>query len=77
MGYGVEKKWEKNKKYNWLTWALGALVVLLLFGQGWPIVAVVNYKPIFRWQLDEAMKAQYGQQTLEQMISEQLILAEA
>lgn len=67
----------KAKKFSWAAWILGIIVVVLLFGQGWPIVAIVNYKPIFRWQLNATLNSRYGKQTLEQMISEDLISTEA
>jgi len=44
---------------------------------GWPIVAIVNNKPIFRWQLVNTLQTRFGQQTLEQILSEELIAEEA
>jgi len=45
--------------------------------KGWVVSAVVNGKPIFRTQLTQSLMAKYGSQTLEGMISEQLIYDEA
>ena len=57
-------------------------LALILFGvfavtKGWVVSAVVNGKPIFRTQLTQSLVAKYGSQTLEGMISEQLIYDEA
>jgi len=60
---------------------IGALTVILLFAlalsKGYVFVALVNNKPIFRFQLNQTMMARFGKQTLEGMISEQLIGEEA
>lgn len=60
-----------------------AIVILLLVSayllknKGVVVAAVVNGKPIWRWDLNNVLTARYGQQTLEGMISEQLIADEA
>ncbi len=60
---------------------IGALTVILLFAlalsKGYVLVALVNNRPIFRFQLNQTMMARFGKQTLEGMISEQLIAEEA
>lgn len=53
-------------------------LLLLLFGlfltnKGLLFAAFVNGKPIFRWDLNRVMASRFGQQTLENMINEQLI----
>ncbi len=55
------------------------IIILGLIGvnKGWVIAAVVNNKPIFRLTLNTALVSRYGTQTLENMISEQLIADEA
>jgi hypothetical protein len=53
------------------------LLGLLLLNKSWWLAAMVNGKPIFRWDLNKTMTARFGQQTLEGMISEQLIADEA
>lgn len=53
--------------------ALLALSALLLANKGLIVAAVVNGRPIFRWQLDKTLMSRFGKQTLEGMISEELI----
>ncbi len=57
------------------------LAVLLLFlfaaNKGWVVAAVVNGRPVFSWELNNTLRARYGQQTLEGMIGEMLIADEA
>lgn len=52
-----------------------ALIILafVLLNKSWFIAAMVNGKPIWRWNLNKAMTARYGKQTLESMLSEKLI----
>lgn len=68
---------KKNKKFV----VLGILAVVLVFAfalsRGYVIAAIVNNKPIFRFQLDQTLMNRYGKQTLEGMISESLIADEA
>lgn len=61
-----------------MKWVWTAIIVLGLGGllwlnKGMVLAAVVNGKPIFRWDLNKTMTARFGAQTLEGMISEQLI----
>lgn len=49
------------------------LLILFLTNKGLLFAAVVNGKPIFRWDLNRVMASRFGQQTLENMINEQLI----
>ncbi len=56
---------------------IGVLVLLgvvWLYRSGRIVVAVANGKPLFRWQLDRVLVSRFGQQTLESMITEELIL---
>lgn len=58
------------------------LALLLLAGflymkKQWFVAAVVDGQPIFTWDLNAALRAQYGSQTLESMIGEKLITKEA
>jgi parvulin-like peptidyl-prolyl isomerase len=66
------------KKPNLRTIFFGVLLVGLLtlffFNKNILIAAMVNGKPIFRWQLNKTMVSRYGQQTLEGMIGELLIV---
>lgn len=50
-----------------------ALVGVFLTNRGWFLAAVVDGKPIFRWELNRVLTSRFGQQTLEGMISEMLI----
>lgn len=45
----------------------------LLVKKGYIVAAVVNGRPIFRWELNNALLGRYGTQTLESMITEKLI----
>lgn len=59
-------------------WGLLAVCVLIAVGvylgsKGYIVAALVDGKPVFRWDLNKALVTRYGQQTLESMISEQLI----
>jgi hypothetical protein len=51
--------------------------VLLYFNRKLFIAATVNGSPIFRSQLNSVLLSRYGKQTLESMVSEQLIAEEA
>lgn len=59
------------------------LLLLVLAGvlykryQGWIFVARVNSKPISRWELTQRLTNRFGEQTLEALIGEKIILAEA
>lgn len=65
-----EAKWEK-----WRIPVLLLLLLVLFWSQtnSWPVAAVVNYRPIWRWELDNQMYRQVGQQTLDNLITEQVI----
>ena len=62
-------------------WLLLALLVILvgffLVKKGYVVAAVVNGKPIFRWELNKQLATRFGQQTLESMITERLITGAA
>jgi len=49
------------------------LVAIFVSNKGLLVAAVVNGRPIFRWQLNSVMTSRYGQQTLDSMISQALI----
>lgn len=53
------------------------LLAMLIANKGLIVAAVVNGKPIFRWQVTSVMTSRFGKQTLEGMISETLIAQEA
>lgn len=50
-----------------------AVSAFFLANKGLLVAAVVNGKPIWRWDLNTILTARYGKQTLEGMISEKLI----
>jgi hypothetical protein len=59
-------------------WIVLGVVVLAVLGiylgsRGYIVAAMVNGKPIFRWDLARALQTRFGTQTLESMISERLI----
>jgi len=53
------------------------LVAIFVSNKGLLVAAVVNGRPIFRWQLTSVMISRFGQQTLDSMISQALIDVEA
>lgn len=71
---------EKPKSMPTWAIAIGLLVILIgiyMYKSGKLISATVNGKPIFRWQLTQALVDRFGAQTLEMMITEKLIEDEA
>ncbi len=64
-----------NARVRWIALVVVVFVVLgAYFGsRGFIVAALVNGKPIFRWDLNQSLAARFGQQTLESMISERLI----
>lgn len=53
------------------------LIAIFVSNKGLLVAAVVNGRPIFRWQLTRVLTSRFGGQTLESMISQALIDAEA
>ena len=53
------------------------LIAFVYFNKGLFVAAVVNGRPIFRWQLNSVMRVRYGTQTLDSMVSQSLIDEEA
>lgn len=63
---------------RWIVIALFILlIVLFLTNKGLILAAVVNGRPIFRWELSKVLVSRFGKQTLEGMISETLISDQA
>ena len=57
---------------------LGIVILFLAaINRGWIVSAIVNGKPIFRWTVNTTLMSRFGQQTLENMITERLIADEA
>lgn len=67
----------KKSKLIYLVILVIALGLLFLTNKGLLLAAVVDGKPIFRWELNRAMMSRFGKQTLENIISERLIASEA
>jgi hypothetical protein len=53
------------------------LVAIFVSNKGLLVAAVVNGRPIFRWQLNSVLVSRYGAQTLDSMVSQALINEEA
>lgn len=62
-----------NKKIYIVVLLLAVGALLLAINKGWVIAALVNGRPIFRWQLNSILVSRFGQQTLEGLIGEMLI----
>ena len=67
-----------NWEAAWQMWRIPLIILLSLVlfwfkTDSWPVAALVNNHPIWRWQLDEAMYRQLGKQTLDNIVTEQLI----
>ncbi len=67
----------KKSKLIYLVILVIALGLLFLTNKGLLLAAVVDGRPIFRWELNKAMTSRFGKQTLENIISERLIATEA
>ncbi|MEK9143712.1 MAG: SurA N-terminal domain-containing protein [Patescibacteria group bacterium] len=66
-----------NTKLLYMAVGLLALLALVLANKSVFLAAVVGSKPVFSWELNRVLVDRYGKQTLEGMISEQLIANEA
>jgi foldase protein PrsA len=63
-----------NLRRNLLLLLLALLVVHFWYRTNtWPIVAFVNNKPVSRFQLDQALYKQGGQQVLDSIITQKLV----
>jgi len=66
-----------NKAVRIIVLLTAILLFALALSKGYVLVALVNNKPIFRFQLNSTLVSRFGKQTLEGMISEALIGEEA
>lgn len=66
-----------NRRYIYLVVLVLALAGVFVTNKGWFLAAVVDGKPVFRWELNRVLTSRFGQQTLEGMISETLIAGAA
>lgn len=64
--------WKKPHVIGLVVLLIG-LIVLFATNKGLLVAAVVNGKPIFRWDLNKVLVSRFGKQSLEGMISESLI----
>lgn len=68
---------EQPRRFSNLTYLLALLLivigVLLFKNKDLVVAAMVDGKPIFSWQLNSILVKQYGKQTLDNLITEQLI----
>lgn len=79
----VELKKQVNTPSSYLTksWKHIVLIAILLIGvifwkfKGQFIVAIVNGQPVSRWQLNDQLMKKFGDQALESMINERLIIS--
>jgi foldase protein PrsA len=61
-------------KARWIGIALLIiLAAVVLMKKGYVVAAIVNGRPIFRWELNAQLANRFGAQTLDSMITEQLI----
>lgn len=69
----------KVVSHRWSLIVIGGLAVLTLFWwktNSWPIVAIVNYWPVTRFEVNQALYKQAGAQALDSIITQKLINSE-
>lgn len=70
----IEKKDSRTTKYVLAAFTVLSMLTLYWYRtNSWPVVALVNYRPIFRFQLEKQMFDQIGAETLDSMVVERLI----
>jgi foldase protein PrsA len=77
---GRIRKYKLSKKAKWFLVVLVAAFILggLIYRfKHWVVVALVDYKPVTRFELTKELERQGGKQVLETLINERLILQEA
>ncbi|MBI5620062.1 SurA N-terminal domain-containing protein [Candidatus Gottesmanbacteria bacterium] len=60
-------------RWVWIALVVVGLAGLLWVNKGMVVAAVVNGRPIFRWELNSSLASRFGKQMLESMISERLV----
>jgi len=64
----------RTPKYVWVAIGLLIVTILVYLGtKGYLVAAMVDGKPIFGWNLNALVMSRFGKQTLESIISEQLV----
>lgn len=66
-----------SKKFFFLGLAIIIVAITLFLTKSLFLAAVVNGRPIFKWQLDRELEKRYGAQILDNLITEKLINQEA
>ncbi len=64
------------RKWFWVAVVVAAVVFFWYRTNTWPVVAVVNYKPIFRYQVDQALFSQGGLAMVDSLVTQKLAEAE-
>lgn len=72
FSYPKQSSWKSPKMIALAIVVIG-LIALFLTNKSLLVAGMVNGKPIFRWELTKVLTSRFGQQTLEQIISERLI----
>lgn len=73
-----EKKTVKPLKTGYIVATLSVIIVVLFaINRGYLFAAIINNKPLFRWNLSNTLMSRYGSQTLENMITQELIADQA
>lgn len=62
-----------NSKYFILGIMVLVLAVLLWRNKGLVVAATVNNQPVWRWDLEKRLVGQFGNQTIDELVSESLI----
>lgn len=69
----------KIKLPSWWKGAVGVVIVLVLYWwktENWPVVAVVNGRPVTRFELNRELFNQAGRQTLDELVVRRLVAQE-
>lgn len=69
----AEPEKKVSSKYFVLGLVILVLAVLLWKNKNWVVVATVNNRPVWRWDLESRMVSRFGSQTIDELISEALI----
>lgn len=67
------------KRHRWPLIVMGGLVLLVLFWwrtNTWPVTAVVNGMPIWRFEVDRTLYRQYGSEVVDGLITDKLVRQE-
>ncbi len=76
--FSLEKiKYYRPSKKVYLVLVVAGILLLATFKKGWFVAAMVNGQPISNLELQSRLNGQFRAQTLDQMVSEKIILDEA